>query len=240
MGNKKTTGKQPVKPAQKPTPIGKVIKDKQATDKPKKDWLNCSKCNKAYRTKELWQKHEADCDGNYKGGMPKGYITDDKRLIIEKKKKMQQLIAGKASMLVAAQIAQAVGQPQLWVRKREKIKVANGKGKTTEKEAWVAIRVTTEEDYHTYLLLDHDANGNAKDEALGVEYYYQQGTGNNQALANLLDRAFGKPKESLELGEDPDAPLPKGGTGTTNELRDAFVALIKDQTKAKEPDNAGN
>ncbi len=219
-----------------PESVGQVIERTKKTKptKSQKEWFNCSKCNRACKTKASLAKHEASCDGDHKGGMPKGYMTPEKKELKDLKLAMQQKIAAKADRLITAQMALAVGMPRLWVREKQTFEVLNKNGKASKKTHWTSRPADREEDYQLYLTLEHNENGSAKDNELGVEFYYQQGTANNQAISNLLDRAFGKPKENVELGEDPDAPLPESGTGGTDKLRDAFYKFIMEKTKAPE------
>ena len=207
-------------PDESMTPIKDVIKAKlkHKTTKPQKVWLNCTSCNKAYRDPVKLEKHEQTCDGKHPGGMPKGRVNERTKTLNEQKKALQERIAAHADQLFNAQFNLAVGQTMLFVQ----IKERDSKGKVIRV---YHERVESQETIKEYL---DDENAINDDEHY---YYITTKPANNQALTNLLDRAFGKPKENIELGEDPDAPLPVHGTGTTTELRKAMIAMVKQQLK---------
>lgn len=234
------TGKDP----NPPKSVGEVIKDSKKTGakskkrknaKTQKKWKNCPKCNKAYKNQDSLDNHVKECNGEHKGGMPKSPITEDKRLIAEQKIAMQRAIASHTNELVSAQLNMARGYSKLYMRTEYTEEIEKKNGKTEKRKRYEVNEVTSDTDYRIYLSLPHDKNGHAKSKELGVEFYYASFSGgDHRALANLLDRAFGKPKESVELGEDPDAPLPKGGTGSTTELAKAFRDFLMEKTKAPE------
>lgn len=201
------------------TPVSEIIKSKQKkTKKLKNNWLNCTKCNKAYRKTEALAKHEATCTGKNNAGRKPGVVSEQKMILNTQKKIMQERIAKNVDKLLNAQMNLALGQTMLFVKITER----DSKGK--------AIRV-----YHERVESQETIKEYLDDpEALNTDenyYYITTRPASNQAIANLLDRAFGKPKENIELGEDPDAPLPKHGTGTTIELRKAMIAMVKQQIK---------
>ena len=134
------------------------------------------------------------------------------------KEALQKRIAAHADQLFNAQFNLAIGQTMLFV----KVKVRDSKGKVI---STYTERVESQQTIKEYLDDENQLNDD--------EHYYYITTrqANNQALANLLDRAFGKPKENIEVGEDPDAPLPVHGTGTTTDLRKAMIAMVKQQIK---------
>lgn len=245
MQAKNNQASQPKTDTSKPaTSVGKVIaaKKKQNT-KTQKDWVNCPKCNKAYKIQASLDKHVASCNGEHKGGMPKGYMTPEKVALKEQKLAMQHMIAKRASELITHQFTMAMGVRRLMVRHKVVTEIPQPPTKTGKErkpktiEKYEVRVASTEADFALYLSLPHDEYGNAKDEATGDEYYYfTLSEGNNQALTNLLDRAFGKPKENVELGEDPDQPLPQHGTGTTTELRKLFLDLAKQTIRNKSDD----
>lgn len=229
-----TKATQPSEPQKPMDSVGKVLaKKKKKTAKAQKDWLHCSKCNKAYKSPDKLEKHQASCDGKHKGGMPAGYITPEKRQLIDMKKEMQQVIANRAPELIAAQFSMAMGNQKLYCRHKV-IDEREKKDGTIEKKITYDVReITNQADFLIYLSLPHDERGRALDKDNGDEYFYGvMREGNQRALENLLDRAFGKPKESVELSDDPDAPVGKHGTGTTTALREAFVELVKSQIKS--------
>jgi hypothetical protein len=232
--NKKAANKATT-PDDTATPVGEIIKSKKKKlTKSQNSVINCSKCNRAFKSLINVTEHEKKCNGKIGGGMPKGAQTQKTKELRIQKEAMQQMIASRTNELIAAQFRQALGQARLFMR----VKVPMGKLRRghadSGNEQWTfkVTRVTDEADFMIYLSLPHNQYGGAKDKTTGVEYFYMESKGGNYlALSNLLDRAYGKPKENVELGEDPDAPLPKHGTGTTTELRKAMIAMVKQQIK---------
>lgn len=229
--------KDPDAPAEK---AGDIAKRK--TDKLKKDsvpTINCSKCNRAFKKKDSLEKHEADCTGGNGinggarpgAGRKPGSENEKTKELKAIKAGMQMQIAGKVNQLIAHQFRMAMGTSRLYMRYEEEYEIGKGKNKTKQKRYQV-LPVTNEADFMLYLSLSHDEHGRAKDKDTNTEYFYMtDNKGNPMALANLLDRAFGKPKESMEVSDDPDAPMGKAGTGTTSEIRKLVLATIRQQVK---------
>lgn len=229
----------PEKPA---TQAGVIAAAKVEKLKNNSTYQNCPKCNRAYKKADTLAKHVKTCQGKQQGtdgnggaregaGRPKGSESEKTKELKAIKQGMQMQIAGKVNELVTAQYRMAVGTGRLFVRRKEEYEVGRGKNKTKQERISVH-QVLNDDDFMIYLSLKHDEYGRAKDKDTGDEYFYMVAKeGNPVALANMLDRAFGKPKESMDLGNDPDAPLPKHGTGTTAELNKAFMALVKQQIK---------
>lgn len=224
-----TIKKQPANKASTPdkpaTSVKEIIKSKSEKLK-NNQILNCPKCNRAYRKQDSLDAHVKTCKGG-KGdnggaregsGRKPGKISHEKLVLKLQKEALQKRIAAHADQLFNAQFNLALGQTMLFVKVTER----DSKGKVLRV---YHERVESQETIKDYLD-DEDAMNDD-------EHYYYITTrpANNQALTSLLDRAFGKPKENIELGEDPDAPLPKHGTGTTTELRKAMIAMVKQQIK---------
>lgn len=238
-----TIKKQPANKASTPddtaTPVSEIIKNKTEKQKNKSVFINCPKCNRAYKKQDTLDFHVKDCRGG-KGdnggaregaGRKPGGENEKTKELKAIKQGMQMRIAGKVNQLVTAQFRMAVGTGRLYVRHVEQVQRGRGKNKWMDERIDVK-KVEHDDDFVTYLNLSHDEYGRATDPETGDEYYYMPAKeGNPIALANMLDRAFGKPKESMEVGEDPDAPLPIHGTGTTTELRKAMIAMVKQQIK---------
>lgn len=227
-----TKAKQP-KPADKPMDsVGDVIAEKKKTIK---QFINCPKCNRAYKIQSSLDAHMAKCTGVNGAGRPEGSENEKTKELRLVKAEMQNRIAAKANMLIAAQMRMAMGTHRLYMRElvpMGKLKRGNADS-GNEQHTYKVSRVVDDADFMIYLSLEHDEHGSAKDESTGVEYFYMlTSEGNHAALANLLDRAFGKPKENIEVGEDPDAPVGRHGTGNTAALREAFVELVKAQVKS--------
>ena len=224
------------------TQAGDIASAKVEKLKKQSGFINCPKCNRAFKIQASLDKHVATCEsGKQPGagfggaregaGRKPGGENEKTKELKAIKQGMQMQIAGKVNQLVAAQFRMAVGTGRLYMRHVEQVERGRGKNKFMDERIDVR-RVEHDDDFMTYLSLSHDEYGRATDPETGDEYYYMPAKeGNPMALANMLDRAFGKPKESMDLGNDPDAPLPKHGTGTTAELNKAFMALIKQQIK---------
>lgn len=225
------TKKQPIKattPDTPATPVGEIVdaKAKKLENLKNNQKLNCPKCNRAFKKTDSLATHEATCKGG-KGdaggaregsGRKPGKVSEQKMILKLQKEALQKRIASHADQLFNAQYNLAIGQTMLFVKITERD--SKGKPLRTYHE-----RVESQETIKEYL---DDPDAQNDDEHY---YYITTRPANNQALSNLLDRAFGKPKENIELGEDPDAPLPVHGTGTTTELRKAMLALVKQQIK---------
>ena len=228
MTIKKTSNKSTATPDTPATPIADIIKAKPAKVIEKKknnQKLNCSKCNRAFKKTDSLAAHEATCKGKPGAGGARegsgrkpGKVSEEKMILRIQKELLQKRIASHADQLFNAQFNLAVGQTMLFVKVTER----DGKGKPLRT---YHERVESQETIKEYLDDEEAMNDD--------EHYYYITTrpANNQALTSLLDRAFGKPKENIELGEDPDAPLPKHGTGTTTELRKAMIMMVKQQIK---------
>jgi hypothetical protein len=246
MNKTSKQAKQPSTPDTPATKAGDIAKAKVDKLKKQSTFKNCPKCNRAYKKQETLDKHIESCNGRQQGidgnggaregaGRPKGSESEKTKVLKAQKSAMQELIAARTNELLAAQFRQAIGTARLFMREKVPMgELKRGKApRGNEQWTWKVSRVVNDDDFMIYLSLKHDAHGNAKDTTTGIEFYYMEGKGGNYlALANLLDRAYGRPKESMEVSEDPDAPLPRAGTGTTTELRKAFVALVKNQIKA--------
>ena len=235
MIDKKKQPNKATTPDDTAVPVGKIIKaKKKKLTKTQNNVINCPKCNRAFKKQKSLDTHLEKCDGKIGGGMPTGHQTEKTKQLKLQKEMMMQTIANRTNELLTAQFRMALGQARLYMRE----KVPMGKLKRgdapqgNEQYTYKVTKVQNESDFMIYLSLPHDSYGRAKDKTTGVEYYYMESKGGNyMALTNLLDRAFGKPKENIEVGEDPDAPLPVHGTGTTTELRKAMIAMVKQQIK---------
>jgi len=228
MTIKKTTASKANTPDTPATPVGDIVdaKAKKLENLKNNQKLNCSKCNRAFKKTDSLAVHEANCKGDKRGaggaregsGRKPGKVSEQKMILKLQKEALQKRIASHADQLFNAQYNLAIGQTMLFVKITERD--SKGKPLRTYHE-----RVESQETIKEYL---DDPDAQNDDEHY---YYITTRPANNQALNNLLDRAFGKPKENLELAEDPDAPLPVHGTGTTTELRKAKIAKVKQQNK---------
>lgn len=165
------------------------------------------------------------------GGRPKGSLNKKTVDIKIARDMMQQAIASKTQELIVTEFRLAMGGGRLMKRWKElQGELKRGKNpRGNEVMRWRTERVTDEYDFEIYMSLEHDKNGRAKDKDEGVEYFYFEGSNPNlMALTNLLDRAFGRPKESLEIDAPVAEPLGEAGTGTTVVLRERFVQMVKE------------
>lgn len=219
MIEKEPKAKQPSRKRSKPVAVAEVIKNTKTTKTQNNSFMHCPRCNRAYKVKAKLDAHIENCDGTHKGGRVAGKVSPEKQELAERKKQMQHRIAENVDKLLNAQMKLAVGETMLFVR----IKERDEKGKVIRT---FTERITKESTIKEYLddpdILNDDDN----------YYYITTQPANNQAIANLLDRAFGRPKESVELSDDPEAPVGLAGTGTTTVLRAAFLDLLKEQTKS--------
>lgn len=223
----------------KPTPddkpmdsIGTVIAAKKA--KAQNNVINCPKCNRAFKKLDSLNTHVGKCNGKIGGGMPAGAQTQKTKELKAVKEAMQQTIASRVGEMLTHQFKQALGTSKLFMREKApmgKLKRGNAE-RGNEQWTWKVTKVIDDADFMIYMSLEHDDRGAAKDDSTGVEYFWMEGKGGNYlALANLFDRAFGKPKENVELSEDPDAPVGVAGTGTTSAVRQMVLDTIREQLK---------
>lgn len=226
---------------------------KKSVDKLKNNQImTCSKCGRAFKNRGGLATHEKSCKGEVtKGGAregagrPQGALSPTNLELKMARDHMQKMIASKTNTLLTAQLRMALGSSSLWMRWQEEVRIGQLKrgnadsGNEKVEKVWRSKKVTEDADYMIYLSLDHSPDGRAKDKDNGVEYYYMvESKGDHQAIVNLLDRAFGKPKESLELDTPPPEPLGEAGTGTTVVLRQRFVEMVKETIISKGNNNA--
>lgn len=226
------------------TPVKDVIKEKSGKlEKLKKGSVGyvCPSCGKELKTKKGHKIHVSKCtpdkpviNGSRKGDNKGGGRAPDpiKLELKEQKKAMQELIASKTNMLLATQLQMAVGTRHLYKRYEEEVNVGKHKKKVMRSD-----RVTDEADFLLFVAATQDGQTAKVD---GVEYYFiEASSGNHMALMNLLDRGFGKPKENLELSEDPDAPVGQAGTGTTDEMLSQFSSMFREHIRKANEEKYG-
>lgn len=139
------------------------------------------------------------------GGRPKG-SGNVETLIKEQAKlekeivrhSMEQRFMRLSDSLINAQSSIALGQQFLY--KIEKKWVKTGKGDTGYWRAERPVQVTTQYEIETYLEGLADAeNGEHKPQDEGDTYYYITAKEpNNEALKDIQNRVFGKPKETID------------------------------------------
>lgn len=121
-------------------------------------------------------------------GRPKGGMNENTRIRMEAKKEFQRKVSKMASKLFVAQYDLAVGEKYLMVKR------TSGEGKN--KKTWVEIE-TNIDTIQKYLEDDVESLNNDEN-----YYYMTTKPANNMALDSLLNRAFGKPDEKLDITSD--------------------------------------
>lgn len=120
-------------------------------------------------------------------GRPKGSENADTKQRRIAEEAFKSRVATNVDRLFNSQLDLAVGEKYLMVKRVE------GEGKN--RKTWVEV-VTDIETIKQYI----DDDGASLNEEAGEDFYYMTTKpANNQALDSLMNRAFGKPKESIEL-----------------------------------------
>lgn len=117
-------------------------------------------------------------------GRPPGAVNEDTRMRQEKLNEIKNRIANAANSIVNAQLGMARGSSYLFHTKW----ITDKSGKMVKSTE----RVTDPDIIESYLNGEYD---DLQDEF----YYITTKSPNNFALDSLLNRAFGKPKETLEV-----------------------------------------
>jgi hypothetical protein len=120
------------------------------------------------------------------GGRPKGSLnksTLEQRKVLEA---FNQRVMAKADALFNAQLTLAIGSMKVF--RIDEIEGENGKKKREH------VHVTDADEIKA-LLDEHDGAAGVVD---GVYYYFQDVLPDNKAIEAMLNRALGKPKETLE------------------------------------------
>ena len=119
-------------------------------------------------------------------GRPKGSENEETKLRREAEQAYKIRVANHVDRIFNSQLDLAVGEKYLMVKRVE------GEGKN--RRTWVEI-VTDPETIKEYL----DDDGVSLNKDAGEDYYYMTTKpANNMALDSLMNRAFGKPKESID------------------------------------------
>lgn len=128
------------------------------------------------------------------GGRPKG---SKNKATLEKQKVAEafnQRVMANANALFNAQLTLAVGSQKVF-RVDE-----TGEGKSKKREHVLV----TDADEIKVLLDEHDGRNGVVD---GVYYYFSDVLPDNRAIDSMLNRAIGKPKESIEHTNPDGTPL---------------------------------
>ena len=120
-------------------------------------------------------------------GRPKGGMNEATKVRMAAKQEFQRRVVAMSDHLFNAQYDLAIGEKFLLVKRVE------GEGKN--RKTWIEM-VTDIETIKAYL----EDDGVALNEDAGEDYYYMSTKpANNMALDSLLNRAYGKPDEKLEV-----------------------------------------
>lgn len=147
-------------------------------------------------------KHGGARDG---AGRPKGSMNEDSKVRMEAKKRFLERVAKVSDRLFNAQFDLAIGEKYLMVKRTE------GEGKNRKTYTEIVDDPDTIVAY-----LNGDLNNHGEDEY----YFMTTKPADNRALDSLLNRAFGKPDEKLEI-TDPEGKGLFGGAGLTIKVVDA-------------------
>lgn len=146
-------------------------------------------------------------------GRPKGGMNEATKLRMAAKLEYQRRVANNADRLFNSQFDLAIGEKYLMVKRVE------GEGKNKKTYIETVTNVQTIKDF-----LDDD--GATLNEDAGEEYYYMSTKpANNQALDSLLNRAFGKADESLDITTGGESIKPR--ELTDEELNDRIKRIYK-------------
>lgn len=161
-----------------------------------------------------------------KGGRPKG-SKNPETLVKEKvQEAINQRVFSIADSLLTPQISIAKGQQFLY--KIEKTKIVGPKGGISYRNEKPQL-VIAEWEIQAYVdsLVDK-ANGDLEDEndPEATYYYITAKEPNNMAIDSLLNRAVGKPKESLDVTSKGEAI---GNVGYSEEVIKEAKRLLKDK-----------
>lgn len=161
---------------------------------------------------------------NHKGGRPKGsksIMTLEKEAVFAS---YRQGVLRSVDVLRAAQLGLAKGSQYLF--KIEKEKVVGPKGGVTYKSK-KPVLVTSPQEMEDYLAGQFE-DGDAEDEHdPSAAYYFMTAKDpENQAIKDMLDRIFGKPKEFVELSGDKNNPVVIDTKHATQEQIDAALSKL--------------
>jgi len=142
-------------------------------------------------------------------GRPKGSENEDTKIRRVAEQNFKTRVANQVDRIFNSQLDLAIGEKYLMVKRVE------GEGKN--RRTWVEV-VTDLETIKQFI----DDDGASLNADAGEDYYYMTTKpANNQALDSLMNRAFGKPKESVDHttnGKDLPTPILSGQSVSSNEV----------------------
>lgn len=157
-------------------------------------------------------------------GKPKGHkspkVLERERVFSEWRQKAMR----SADVLLIAQLGLAKGSQYLFRIDKEKIVGPKGGVSYKSKKPVLVTNPQEMEDY----LAGRFEEGNAEDEhdPSAAYYFITAKDPENQAIKDMLDRIFGKPKEFVELSGDKDNPIVIDTKTATKEQIDAALAKL--------------
>ena len=130
-------------------------------------------------------------------GHKKGQVMPKTLEKMKVKEAMDQQLMRLTEKLVMAQATLALGQ--MFLFKIEKTWVSTGKNKGYYRNG-KPVQLTSDEDIENYLAMDAENNGDINNNQDGATayYYITAKEPNGEAIKNIFDRVFGRPKESVE------------------------------------------
>lgn len=154
------------------------------------EFFKCPKCERQFKRKDNYDVHVVECDGSVKSnhggarkgaGGTKGRKTQKVLDRMKAKQRIMERITKNADKLYEAQFRLATGVQMLFVIKTDH------KGNRLPAE-----QITDPETITAYL--------DGEFEGLDDEYYFiATQKPDNKAIKDMLDRAFGKPTEKIDL-----------------------------------------
>jgi hypothetical protein len=138
------------------------------------------------------------------GGRPKGALSKRTLNKMKVQKRIEQRYMRVADAIATAQIHIATGQTFLYKIEKEWIKTGVNKKTGEENGYWRSkkpVQVESQFEIETYLerLVDEE-NGEAEPYEEGETYFFITAKEpNNEALKDIQNRIFGKPKETLDV-----------------------------------------
>jgi hypothetical protein len=127
-------------------------------------------------------------------GRPFGSKSLQTREMLEAKKQLQGYIALVAPKLVAAQLSKALGESYLYCKRGGNVSLITDPVQIAE---YLATEKVMQRDEDGNPILNDDGEPMYHEDA---EFFYiTSKSGDNQAITNMLDRAFGRPTEIAEI-----------------------------------------
>lgn len=156
-------------------------------------------------------------------GRPKGQVSEISKYNAAVSRAVKAKIVNQAGQLLNAQLTLARGVSHLYRRIGSRVEIV-------EDPEEIAAYLADPENYGTDV--SDEFGGDVLNAKRHAEYFYiTTKEPNLQAIIDLMNRAFGKPKESIELTTDPDNPITPADASTAH-LALRFREIIQRETKA--------